>query len=277
MTGRELAPFETGEICVIGPAVFAGYYDNPEANAKAFRDGWFRTGDLGHMDARGLPLHHRPRLGHVHLRRLQRLSARDRGEDPDPSRHRRGRGGRRARPALGRGRRRRLRGARGRAAVSEEELADLPGRQGAALQAAEARSSSGTRCRNPATARSPSGWCGTSSRRAACSAPTRQAGQLSDAKRSQQPGPPAPERIQWVEARGRAFSFTLEAGLPLLEAVRRGFAAQGFAGGVAEHAERGARPVRLCDAGAVEDRRTTPRSTATPSGPPASRGCRRAR
>jgi fatty-acyl-CoA synthase len=51
--GRELKPFETGEICVIGPAVFAGYYDNPEANAKAFRDGWFRTGDLGHMDDEG--------------------------------------------------------------------------------------------------------------------------------------------------------------------------------------------------------------------------------
>jgi fatty-acyl-CoA synthase len=51
--GRELKPFETGEICVIGPAVFAGYYDNPEANAKAFRDGWFRTGDLGHVDEEG--------------------------------------------------------------------------------------------------------------------------------------------------------------------------------------------------------------------------------
>jgi fatty-acyl-CoA synthase len=51
--GRELKPFETGEIYVIGPAVFAGYYDNPEANAKAFRDGWFRTGDLGHMDEEG--------------------------------------------------------------------------------------------------------------------------------------------------------------------------------------------------------------------------------
>lgn len=51
--GRELKAFVTGEICVIGPAVFAGYYDNPEANAKAFRNGWFRTGDLGHMDAEG--------------------------------------------------------------------------------------------------------------------------------------------------------------------------------------------------------------------------------
>jgi fatty-acyl-CoA synthase len=51
--GSEAKPFETGEICVIGPAVFAGYYDNPEANAKAFRRGWFRTGDLGHMDEEG--------------------------------------------------------------------------------------------------------------------------------------------------------------------------------------------------------------------------------
>src|ERR1700688_4498143 len=50
-------------------------------------------------------------------------------------------------------------------------------------------------------------------------------------RRIAQPGPPAPERIQWVEARGRAFSFTLEAGLPLLEAARRSFAAEGFAGG----------------------------------------------
>jgi predicted DNA-binding protein with PD1-like motif len=46
-----------------------------------------------------------------------------------------------------------------------------------------------------------------------------------------QPGPAAPERIQWVEARGRAFSFTLQAGLPLLEAASRGLAAEGFAGG----------------------------------------------
>ena len=47
-----------------------------------------------------------------------------------------------------------------------------------------------------------------------------------------QPGAPVAERIQWVEARGRAFTFMLEAGLPLLEAARRGFAAQGFASGV---------------------------------------------
>jgi predicted DNA-binding protein with PD1-like motif len=46
-----------------------------------------------------------------------------------------------------------------------------------------------------------------------------------------QPGPPVAERIQWVEVHGRAFTFTLHAGLPLLEAARRGFAAEGFAGG----------------------------------------------
>ena len=52
-TGIALATGEAGEICVCGPAVFAGYFDNPEANAKAFRDGWFRTGDLGHLDSEG--------------------------------------------------------------------------------------------------------------------------------------------------------------------------------------------------------------------------------
>jgi predicted DNA-binding protein with PD1-like motif len=50
-------------------------------------------------------------------------------------------------------------------------------------------------------------------------------------RRIDQPGPPVPERIQWVEARGRAFIFTLHAGEKLQEAARRGFAGAGFAGG----------------------------------------------
>ncbi|TQF78052.1 AMP-binding protein [Elioraea sp. Yellowstone] len=51
--GRRLPPGATGEICVRGPAVFAGYWQNPEATARAFAGGWFHTGDLGHLDARG--------------------------------------------------------------------------------------------------------------------------------------------------------------------------------------------------------------------------------
>ena len=42
-----------GEIAVCGPAVFAGYYNNIKANKASFRNGWFLTGDLGHMDAKG--------------------------------------------------------------------------------------------------------------------------------------------------------------------------------------------------------------------------------
>ncbi len=51
--GNELPYGETGEICALGPAVFVGYFDDPQANAKAFRNGWFRTGDLGYMDRDG--------------------------------------------------------------------------------------------------------------------------------------------------------------------------------------------------------------------------------
>ena len=36
-----------------GPNVFAGYEADPEANAQVFRDGWFLTGDVGHVDADG--------------------------------------------------------------------------------------------------------------------------------------------------------------------------------------------------------------------------------
>ena len=45
---------EQGEVCVRGAGVFAGYLNNPEANRESFREGWFHTGDLGRVDARGL-------------------------------------------------------------------------------------------------------------------------------------------------------------------------------------------------------------------------------
>jgi fatty-acyl-CoA synthase len=51
--GSEMAANETGEICVRGPGVFAGYHGNKEATEAATRFGWFHTGDLGHLDARG--------------------------------------------------------------------------------------------------------------------------------------------------------------------------------------------------------------------------------
>jgi long-chain acyl-CoA synthetase len=38
---------------VRGPTVMRGYYGDPDENAVAFRDGWFRTGDLARMDAEG--------------------------------------------------------------------------------------------------------------------------------------------------------------------------------------------------------------------------------
>ena len=52
--GARLAADTEGEICVRGPAVHAGYWNNPEADAKAFAGGWFHTGDLGRIDTRGL-------------------------------------------------------------------------------------------------------------------------------------------------------------------------------------------------------------------------------
>jgi acyl-CoA synthetase (AMP-forming)/AMP-acid ligase II len=51
--GALLAAGQTGEIVIRGPNVTAGYENNPKANAEAFLNGWFRTGDQGVMDAEG--------------------------------------------------------------------------------------------------------------------------------------------------------------------------------------------------------------------------------
>lgn len=51
--GEILPPGNVGEIVVRGRNVTSGYLDNPEANARAFSDGWLRTGDLGWLDEDG--------------------------------------------------------------------------------------------------------------------------------------------------------------------------------------------------------------------------------
>ena len=52
--GRDCPPGAAGEILTYGPSVTIGYYNNPDANARSFSaDGWFRTGDIGILDARG--------------------------------------------------------------------------------------------------------------------------------------------------------------------------------------------------------------------------------
>jgi oxalate---CoA ligase len=50
---KELPRGQVGEVSIRGPNVTPGYEANPEANAKSFRDGWFRTGDQGVLDEEG--------------------------------------------------------------------------------------------------------------------------------------------------------------------------------------------------------------------------------
>lgn len=51
--GDLLASGETGEVSIKGPNVFGGYEGNAAANAEAFSNGWFRTGDQGYLDDEG--------------------------------------------------------------------------------------------------------------------------------------------------------------------------------------------------------------------------------
>jgi acyl-CoA synthetase (AMP-forming)/AMP-acid ligase II len=49
--GNHLGTNQRGEVAIQGANVFRGYENNPEANARAFVNGWFRTGDEGFLDA----------------------------------------------------------------------------------------------------------------------------------------------------------------------------------------------------------------------------------
>ncbi|KIX07131.1 uncharacterized protein Z518_05108 [Rhinocladiella mackenziei CBS 650.93] len=50
---KELPVGQVGELYVKGPNVFTGYHNNPSATAECLTDGWFRTGDVGFLDAQG--------------------------------------------------------------------------------------------------------------------------------------------------------------------------------------------------------------------------------
>ena len=52
-SGASLPVGGVGEICVRSELVMAGYWRDPEATAKAIRDGWLQTGDVGRLDADG--------------------------------------------------------------------------------------------------------------------------------------------------------------------------------------------------------------------------------
>jgi malonyl-CoA/methylmalonyl-CoA synthetase len=52
-TGKDVKPGQTGEFWLKGPAITPGYWRKPEETDKAFEQGWFKTGDLGHMDEEG--------------------------------------------------------------------------------------------------------------------------------------------------------------------------------------------------------------------------------
>jgi malonyl-CoA/methylmalonyl-CoA synthetase len=52
-TGMDVERGQTGEIWLRGPAVTPGYWRKPQETARAFEQGWFKTGDLGNMDGDG--------------------------------------------------------------------------------------------------------------------------------------------------------------------------------------------------------------------------------
>ena len=52
-SGKDVAPGQTGEFWLKGPAISPGYWRKPEETKKTFEQGWFKTGDLGNIDKDG--------------------------------------------------------------------------------------------------------------------------------------------------------------------------------------------------------------------------------
>ncbi|HKN33081.1 MAG TPA: acyl--CoA ligase [Terriglobales bacterium] len=75
-SGTHLGADQRGEVVIQGPSVFSGYENNPEANAKSFVDGWFRTGDQGLIDGDGY-LHLTGRIKDLIIRGGENISPRE--------------------------------------------------------------------------------------------------------------------------------------------------------------------------------------------------------
>ena len=52
--GKDISAYDVrGEMCVLGPTVTPGYFENPKANAESFdSEGWYKTGDIGYCDGK---------------------------------------------------------------------------------------------------------------------------------------------------------------------------------------------------------------------------------
>jgi long-chain acyl-CoA synthetase len=72
--GHEVTAGQSGEIAIKGPQVMAGYWQRPDETAKVMTpDGYFKTGDVGVVDAARLFQNRRPQKGHDPGEWLQRL------------------------------------------------------------------------------------------------------------------------------------------------------------------------------------------------------------
>ena len=135
-----------GELEVRGPAVFHEYWQRPDETAAAFRDGWFRTGDMAVLRGRIVPAARPHQRGHHQDRRLQGVGARDRGGAAHAPGGRRVRRGRRRRRGVGRAGVGGRRAAAGRLAVARRSAA-LGARPSWRPTRCRARWPRSTRCR----------------------------------------------------------------------------------------------------------------------------------
>ena len=84
--GKEVPLGEAGEICAKGPQVMSGYWNRPDETAKVMTaDGYFRTGDIGVMDASGYTKIVDRKKDMILVSGFNVYPERDRGSDREPS------------------------------------------------------------------------------------------------------------------------------------------------------------------------------------------------